>query len=129
MSRYIRLIYTSYSIMRTRYSRLLVLLCMLLYMPIMAHAQTTPNMPEKSITLNGFKCYPNPCNNFLQVQYDEKNIGGYYIIFDAIGQRVATDILPPGRVINTSVLSSGVYILLVVNGKETGRAKFVVQKN
>jgi len=86
-------------------------------------------VPEKSMPLAGFNCYPVPCNDFLQVQFDDKNAGGTYTIFNAIGQLVAEGFLSIGRLINTAPLSSGAYIIIVRNGKETGQTKFIVRKS
>lgn len=89
----------------------------------------TSEVPAKSLTLTGFSCYPVPCNDYLQVQFDEKNIGGTYTIFNAIGQRVAAGMFSASRIINTTALPSGAYVLIVNNGKETAKAKFIVRKN
>lgn len=70
--------------------------------------------------------YPNPCNNYLYIQTNESTTT--YDIFNIYGQLVMQGILPYNKMINTSHLNNGVY-LLKINSSSNSHSliKLIVQ--
>ncbi len=71
-------------------------------------------------------CYPNPTTNILYIQTPEISGEYTYVIYNQVGQRVATGTLPTDHKVTVNDLVPGQYVLEVVDTKESLRTKFSV---
>jgi hypothetical protein len=69
-------------------------------------------------------CFPNPCNDYIDVSFASNGIEKHVSIHDVTGRCVSRVAVVTGGRINLSNLGSGVYFLSVADGEKTGRAKF-----
>jgi polyhydroxybutyrate depolymerase len=84
---------------------------------------TSVQTVEKQNT--NFKFYPNPAANELTISFDNSDKAVTVIITDVLGHVVISEASSTGN-INTSGLTSGMYVLSVVSeGAEIGKAKFI----
>jgi hypothetical protein len=77
----------------------------------------TPQLGENTV-------YPNPFNNILSIS----STGGPYTITDLTGKIIASGILTPGtEIINTSLLSKGLYFINTTNTNQQCQQKIIKQ--
>ena len=75
---------------------------------------------------DGFKCYPNPVSQLLNVQLDMVKPGDFYAIFNINGGKVVS-----GQIISTLTTidfrgySPGIYLLKVVNGENVFNERII----
>lgn len=74
--------------------------------------------------------YPNPATNYVNVKVISQSGDATVSVYNAIGQMVIepTTISTEESKINVSNLPKGVYIVKVVNGKETSNTKIVIER-
>ncbi len=78
--------------------------------------------------------FPNPAHDFMTIEFNnDNNENVHYVIYNMIGQNVASDIIHAalGRNIlelNTSMLSKGAYIFEIENNGIIQRQKFMISK-
>lgn len=84
------------------------------------------SIPKFSYLSTLSSLYPNPCNNYLYINTSESNVT--YDIFNIYGNSVMQGILPSNKMINTTHLNNGIY-LLKINSYSNSHSviKFIVQ--
>jgi hypothetical protein len=65
-----------------------------------------------AVSASAVKVYPNPANDFLQLEIATQEAGKTYQIMDELGRIVASDILTSPKIAITT-LKSGVYFLKI----------------
>jgi hypothetical protein len=65
-----------------------------------------------AVSASSVKVYPNPANDFLQLEIATQEAGKTYQIMDELGRIVASDILTSPKIAITT-LKSGVYFLKI----------------
>ncbi len=84
------------------------------YVALDAFKWSTTLLAKDEFDLTGFKCYPIPANNFLNVSYS-KNIDSISLI-NVLGQEIYSSIVNQTDVeINLETISKGTYFLKVVS--------------
>jgi hypothetical protein len=73
-----------------------------------------------------FAIYPNPANDFVQVE--NGNLNSIYTIFDLSGRKVSFGQIDSNNKIYVSNLKIGIYILEVRFGDETKRTKLLINR-
>jgi len=74
---------------------------------------------------NGTKVYPNPVSNQLIIETEATNNKLYYELYNSIGQVIHNGYVFGKTIIETTNLSSGVYLLKLDNGKTIDYKKIV----
>lgn len=93
-------------------------------MLIINEGSSTLGVNETSV--NDLIIYPNPTKDFLNISTIEDLNDAFYTIFDINGKRVANAVLE-SKTIDVSQLSSGNYLLRIVNGSSIKTQKFIKQ--
>ena len=74
-----------------------------------------------------FKIYPNPVSDELTIAFNEERQAADFMIYDTYGKLWKTEkILQSMHHISCSDLPAGLYLLKMINGKNTHYQKFVV---
>lgn len=77
----------------------------------------------------GFKLYPNPTHDFINIELDNIKENYKYVIYSALGDIVrASDFSNPVYKIAVGDLPSGSYLINLVSGTKQISKKFIVQK-
>ncbi len=78
-----------------------------------------------------FSMYPNPANDFVQVNFTERTIGTSTLtISNTLGQELQREVIPAGLsnyIINTTNLSKGLYFIKTNIGKNVFTQKLIVE--
>lgn len=80
----------------------------------------------KDIELLPFSVFPNPANQYLEIQSNYPN--GHYVIHNTLGQTVATGELPNNSIVNVKHLESGMYYLKYTDGLRVSSKAIVINR-
>jgi hypothetical protein len=96
-------------------------------------AKTLVASSEENISINNdaktFTIFPNPANQFININFKSKKKSAMLQIFDVNGKRVLQTIVTPeiSNRINVSKLGSGSYLAEINDGETKQTAKFIKQ--
>jgi len=90
-----------------------------------AASQVTPTSVNQ-FTTNDILIYPNPANEFVNIYIPEYISSEKIRLFDNLGREVIISDYSENLIINTSLLSQGVYFLEVKNDTEIYREKLII---
>lgn len=104
------------------------------YSLIVSGIDADAQLSVKDLSLNGFKVWPNPAKDYLNVSFDGENLEDALVeVFDVRGMKVLS-----AKVLNTSSdgfqgrlnisdLSSGIYIAKISQGANNATAKVIIE--
>jgi hypothetical protein len=93
-----------------------------------ASSNTTLGMTVLEGEIPLCKIYPNPVQDYLNVEVDAKLIGLELCLFDEQGKKVLSKIIRDTNKINVSQLANGIYFIKISADKNSFIQKIVIQK-
>ncbi len=111
--------------MKQKYLFILLIFCLLIATP--ASAQDSARVPERTeIPIDGLSIYPNPVTGGKVYISTTKNQDKVIEIYNVLGKPVHKARMR-GRELDVSLLTPGIYILKIQEGKSKATRKLVVK--
>jgi len=81
------------------------------------------------IPINGLKVYPNPANNYINIEFESVAvIAGNYSLFDVNGRLLENGVLNSSITkLNLEDKSNGIYVIIITSGLKQERFKIIKQ--
>ncbi len=81
------------------------------------------------IPINGLKVYPNPANNYINIEFESvADIAGNYSLFDVNGRLLENGVLNSSITkLNLEDKSNGIYVIIITSGLRQERFKIIKQ--
>jgi hypothetical protein len=83
----------------------------------------------ESKSSSSIKLFPNPANQFITIQTDFTELNQSLIITDVFGREIKNERITGKTItLETQSFSEGIYLIKIINGKNTGSGKFVIYR-
>jgi len=92
----------------------------------LSYSQIVGTKGQTSDIIQGLTIYPNPVSDGLLYIITSKNLRKQVVVFDVLGKKVMS-VSGVNKTLDVSSLTSGVYILRIIEGPNTQTQKLVIR--